>query len=89
MISIESAEKFKEVETGASFICGYLKEEGIDSPTTLEKGISRRRPDEGVSLKAPQGGSWVIVARTTTNEDGYFEFRNIPAGTYRVTRDTD
>ncbi|MCL2434679.1 MAG: carboxypeptidase-like regulatory domain-containing protein [Lentimicrobiaceae bacterium] len=89
MITIESSEKFKEVETGTSFICGYLREEISGSPTTLEKGVSRRRPDEGVLLKTHQGGVWVTVAQTTTNENGYFEFRGIPAGTYKVTQDTD
>ena len=44
-------------------------------------------PDVTVYLQQNQSGSWQTVAQAITNEDGYFEFTNIPAGEYRVVLD--
>ena len=73
--------------TGNSLICGYVGEDYDGSQGIREKGVDRPVVDESVSLQRLQSVSWETVSRTITNDIGYFEFRNVPPGTYKVTLD--
>jgi hypothetical protein len=71
---------------GNSGISGYVYEEPDG-----KKGISNTKgenpaPDIAVYLQRHQT-DWKTVAQTLTNEIGYYQFKNISAGTYRVILD--
>ena len=71
---------------GNSFIYGYI---GRDSHglKKMRKGVNHPIHDEDVSLQSLQGGNWNTVSCTVTDSEGYFEFPNLPAGTYQVVVD--
>jgi len=80
-VNITIPPPFPLLETGTSLIYGYVGEEESG------KGVDRPIPDEGVSLRMLQDNSWVTVALIFTNEEGYFEFRDVHMGIYRVVID--
>ena len=71
---------------GSSLISGYVGEDG-SSQSISQKSVEH--PAEGVNvyLQKSQSSTWKTVARTLTNAEGYFEFRNVSAGKYRVMLD--
>jgi hypothetical protein len=71
---------------GSGAITGTVYEgEGGKKGITSGKG-ENPAPNIVVYLQCQQP-DWKTVAYTTTNEDGYYEFPNIPANTYRVILD--
>lgn len=66
---------------GTSFIYGYVGEKSDG------KGVDQPIHDEGVSLQVSQEGSWQTVSVILTDKEGYFDFRDVPAGVYRVILD--
>ena len=71
---------------GTAFISGYV-EEGNGKRSILQKSTENRVQDVNVYLQSLQSSSWTTIARTLTNVEGYFEFKNVPAGTLRLILD--
>jgi hypothetical protein len=69
------------LEQGTSLIYGYVG--NIENG----KGIDRPISDVGTSLQAQRRSSWETVAFVNTDEEGYFEFGDLPAGLYKVIID--
>jgi len=74
------------VINGNSTISGYVSEESGRKSFTESKS-NQPAPDVTVYLQQAQNDSWKTVAQTLTDQSGYFEFLNIPAGRYRVILD--
>ena len=72
--------------SGSSFISGYVGEDN-GQKSFSQKSVSKPAEDVNVYLQREQSSTWKTVAQTLTNEDGYFEFRNVPAGRYRLILD--
>jgi len=78
--------------TGSGTISGYVSEKIGASGVSPQKVISESQSENPASdvtvyLQTLQEGVWLTVAQTTTDENGYFEFNNLPAGQYRVILD--
>ena len=71
---------------GNGFISGYVGY-GNGQKSLSQKSVSNPAEDVNVYLQRQKSGVWNIVAYTLTNAEGYFEFRNVPAGRYRVILD--
>jgi len=69
---------------GSSLISGYVGDDGHKSIS--HKSVENPVEDVDVYLQKEQS-TWVTVASTLTNAEGYFEFRNVSAGKYRVILD--
>ena len=70
---------------GNSLINGYVGGDG-------HKSISQKRvfypaEDVDVYLQIEQSDTWTTISQTLTNADGYFEFKNVSVGRYRVMLD--
>ena len=72
---------------GSSFISGYVGEDERKSNTISQKSVTFPVEDVDVYLQKQQNNTWNTVAQTLTNIEGYFEFRNLPAGRYKVILD--
>jgi hypothetical protein len=72
---------------GSSVVSGYVGEESERKRFTSQKSVSFPVEDVNVYLQREQSSNWNTVAQTLSNEEGYFEFRNVPAGRYRVILD--
>lgn len=72
---------------GDSFISGYVGEEGNGEQSIYKNFVNNPVPDVDVYLQFLQNTSWITVARTLTNIEGYFEFRNVPVGRHRIILD--
>ena len=73
---------------GNSFISGYVGH-GDDCKSLSQKSVTYPAEDVSVYLQQDQSGSWNTVAQTLTDIEGYFEFRDVSAGRYRVILDID
>jgi len=90
VISIEPLE-------GSSIISGYVVEENNGKKNISKTSVNNSgngskavKPAEGVDVYIQKNESadiWKTVGKTLTNEEGYFEFQNVPIGTYRVILD--
>jgi hypothetical protein len=72
---------------GSSFISGYVGQDSSRQKSLSHKSVSQPAEDVDVYLQRQESGDSTIVAQTLTDADGYFEFRNVPAGRYRVLLD--
>ena len=71
---------------GNSFISGFVGDDNEGSQSISQKSVEHPAVDVNVYLQKYQSG-WITLARTLTNENGYFEFCNISAGKYQVILD--
>ena len=71
---------------GNSLIGGYVGYES-DGKTISQKSVDFPAENVTVHLDRQKNGVWSTIARTHTNTEGYFEFRDVPAGRYRVVLD--
>ena len=71
---------------GSSIIKGYVGK-GKGHKSISQKAVDNPAEDVNVYLQKQQSSKWNTVAQRLTNEDGYFEFRNVPAGRYRLILD--
>ena len=72
---------------GNSFISGYVGDDGKGQKSMSQKSVSNPAEDINVYLQKSQNSTWKTIARSLTNAEGYFEFKNVPAGQYRVILD--
>jgi len=72
---------------GNSLISGYVGWENGSGKSISQKSVEFPAEDINVYLQKQQSSNWSMVAVTFTNTDGYFEFRTVPAGRYRVILD--
>ena len=72
--------------SGNSSISGYVLQQNSSKALSKSKG-SNPAPYVTVYLQRYQSALWSTLSYTLTNTDGYYEFTNIPAGTYRVIID--
>ncbi|MCL2132069.1 MAG: leucine-rich repeat protein [Lentimicrobiaceae bacterium] len=75
------------LSNGSSFISGYVGQK--DGQKSLsQKSVSDPAEDVCVYLqKESLASTWTTIDYTLTNAEGYFEFRNVSAGRYRVILD--
>ena len=71
---------------GNSSIGGYVGK-GNGHKSISQKSVDNPAEDVTVYLQKEENSLWHTVARTLTNEDGYFVFKNIPVGKYQVILD--
>jgi hypothetical protein len=86
-INISVRELF-EVEKGQNSVLGYVERELTSSGRVLER---KRIGKAGVSVSRAMdvnrflsGSAFVVVAFVYTNDEGEFEFPNLPDGRYRI-----
>ena len=72
---------------GYSVISGYVGKDSSGQKSLSQKSVSNPAENVNVYLQKDKSGSWTSVAQTLTNAEGYFEFRNVSAGKYRVILD--
>ena len=72
---------------GNSFISGYVGEEGNGTQGISHKSVTYPVEDVCVYLQCWENSLWNTIAQTLSNVEGYFEFRNISAGRYRLILD--
>ena len=72
-----------EIADGNSIISGYVGEDDV-AKFLSSKSVNNPVSGVDVYLQKQQNATWITVANTLSNENGYFEFRNVPVGTYRV-----
>jgi hypothetical protein len=72
---------------GSSLIGGYVGKEDDGTQGISQKSVSNPAKDVCVYLQKQQNSTWNTVAYTLTNANGYFEFRNVSAGKYKVILD--
>jgi len=70
---------------GNSLINGYVGGDGHKSIS--QKSVFNPAEDVDVYLQNEQSGTWTTISQTLTNADGYFEFKNVSVGKYRVMLD--
>ena len=77
------------LSSGNSSLSGYVYDGtgGMKSASALRSSSENPAADVNVYLQQQQGSNWVTVAATVSDADGYYEFSNLPAGTYRVVLD--
>jgi len=73
--------------TGNSLISGYVGQEGNGQKSIQKSAVSNPAVDVNVYLQSPEDTLWITIAQTVTDEDGYFEFKKIPAGDFRLILD--
>ena len=74
------------IPIGNSSISGYVvKGEGYKSLS--QKSVDKPAEDVNVYLQKEENSDWHTIAHTLTDEEGYFVFKNIPAGKYQVILD--
>ena len=71
---------------GNSVIGGYVGQNN-GQKSLSQKSTDKPAEDVNVYLQKAENSIWTSVAHTLTNAEGYFEFKNIPAGKYRVVLD--
>jgi hypothetical protein len=71
--------------TGNSIISGYVGEEDDGTKSIHKSGVEY--PSVGVTVLLKIKETLETIARTQTNEEGFFEFRNVPVGNYIVVID--
>jgi hypothetical protein len=71
--------------TGNSQISGYVGEEDDGTKFIHKSGVEY--PCVGVTVLLKKKETLETVSRTLTDEDGYFEFKNVPVGNYIVVLD--
>jgi hypothetical protein len=72
---------------GNSFISGYVGEEDDGTKSLSQKSVNHPVKDANVYLQSLENSSWKTIARTLSNIEGYFEFKNVPMGTHRAILD--
>jgi hypothetical protein len=71
--------------TGNSVISGYVGEDDDGTKSIHKSGVEY--PSVGVTVLLKIKETLETIARTQTNEEGFFEFRNVPVGNYIVVID--
>ena len=72
------------LNSGKSLISGYVGDDGHKS----HKSVTNPAEDVDVYLqKFEPNNTWNTLSQTLTDADGYFEFKNVSAGRYRVIVD--
>jgi len=72
---------------GSSVISGYVGENNSGKKSILKSATDNPIADVDVYLQNQQSSEWTTIAQSVTNEEGYFEFKNVPIGRYRVILD--
>ena len=72
---------------GSSTISGYVNGISGGKKSILSSKVSNPVPDASVYLQTYQENKWKTIAHTLTNKDGYFVFKSVPIGSYRLTLD--
>ena len=76
----------QSLNNGNSFISGYVGG-GSSQKSISQKSVSDPAENVNVYLQKEANSVWKTVAYMLTNAEGYFEFKNIPAGRYKVVLD--
>jgi len=75
--------------SGSAKISGFVYEKisGLRTTSNLKSETDTPAAGANVYLQELQEDEWITVAATVSDEDGFYEFSDLPAGTYRVVLD--
>ena len=78
----------KDLLKAHSVISGYVGQDSSNQKSLSQKSVDNPAEDIDVYLQKDQSiNDWITVAQTLTDAEGYFEFKDVAAGRYKVMLD--